>query len=132
MNRNDCTPSAHDYIALTTLLRLRINVPERPATTWPRGRELHYYRAVSFSWMNEAGRRSPKRDEESHESQFRKELAQRAAMYYRLRFSKERALTRLRANVSWDFEQSGARPSWLTDDEIVAIVNTTYRRRPSN
>jgi len=80
--------------------------------------------------MNAKASRSAARPA-SHEAQFRKELAQRAAMYYRLRYSKERALARLRANSRWDFEQSGGRPTWLTDAALEEIVTSTYNRRPS-
>jgi hypothetical protein len=86
---------------------------------------------VSFPWINPEVRRPAKRSSESRVAQVRTELGQRAAMYYRLRFSKERALERLRANVAWDFELSGSgRPSWLSDRELEAIVNATYTRRP--
>jgi len=80
--------------------------------------------------MNESARR-PAAQPASNEAQFRKELGQRAAMYYRLRFSKERALARLRANALWDFEQSGGRPRWLSDATLEEIVTSTYNRRPS-
>jgi hypothetical protein len=87
---------------------------------------------VSFPWINQAVRRSSDRDLEARREQVRKELGQRAAMYYRLRFSKERALDRLRANVAWDYSVGAVgRPSWLTDDELEKIVNTTYARRPT-
>jgi hypothetical protein len=87
---------------------------------------------VSFPWINEAVRRSSDKDLESRRQQVRTELGQRAAMYYRLRFSKERAVERLRANVAWDYSVgSVGRPSWLTDAEIESIVAKTYARRPS-
>jgi len=92
---------------------------------------LYYYAAVSFSWMS-SDRRDSSRDRTSRRAQIEKELAQRAAMYYRLRFSRERALDRLRANVVWDYAVGSAgRPDWLDDGAIETIVDATYARRPS-
>jgi len=63
---------------------------------------------------------------------YRRELAQRAGMFYRLGYPPSRAIARLVANVRWDFEVgTGGRPSQLSDDEIEEIVKTTYLRRPA-
>lgn len=62
---------------------------------------------------------------------YRKELAQRAAMYYRLGYSAENATRRLQANVAWDFEVGG-RPESLSDAEIGSIVESTFARRPAH
>lgn len=64
---------------------------------------------------------------ESRRAMVEKELRQRAAMYYRLRYSKDRALERLRQNVVWDFRRG--RPTWLDDGAISAIVDAVYARQ---
>lgn len=63
---------------------------------------------------------------------YRRELVQRAGMFYRLGYAPSRAIARLVANVEWDFEVGSAeRPDELSDDVIEEIVKTTYLRRPA-
>jgi hypothetical protein len=63
---------------------------------------------------------------------YRKELEERAALYCRLGFPPSRAISRLTANIEWDFELgAGKRPKGLSDKDISEIVKTTYLRRPS-
>jgi hypothetical protein len=92
---------------------------------------LPYSRRVSFDWLNPIVRRSGARDLAAREVMIRAELAQRAGLFYRLGFTKARAVARLVGNVSWDYEVSGdGRPSWLDDGAISTIVEQTYARRP--
>jgi len=63
---------------------------------------------------------------------YRRELAERAGLYSRLGYPPSRAISRLQANVEWDFElETEARPEGLSDDDIADIVKSTYLRRPS-
>lgn len=63
---------------------------------------------------------------------YRREIAQRAGLYYRLGYPQAQAVVRVRANLDWDFELgTGGRPPGLTDTEIAAIVAATYARRPT-
>lgn len=63
---------------------------------------------------------------------YRRELVQRAGMFYRLGYPPSRAIARLVANVEWDFElDTLGRPSELSDDVIEEIVKTAYLRRPA-
>jgi hypothetical protein len=66
----------------------------------------------------------------------RREVAHRAALFYRLGYSSYDAARRLAANLAWEFDPPGrdgahARPRELDDDEIGEIVAATYARRPS-
>ena len=64
---------------------------------------------------------------------YRRELLQRAGMFYRLGYPPSRAIRRLIANVEWDFELGGSgRPAELSDDHITEIVKSTYLRRPTH
>ncbi len=57
---------------------------------------------------------------------YRRELEDRAALLYRLGYSKPRARARLLANVAWDFEiGAGAAPS---AKEVTAVVDAVYKR----
>ena len=60
---------------------------------------------------------------------YRRELAERAAMLYRLGHSLDAAVARLAANVAWDFEATGEA---LSDEDIRKLVADTYARRPSH
>lgn len=63
---------------------------------------------------------------------YRRELAERAGLYSRLGYPPSRAISRLQANVQWDFElETEPRPKGLSDDDIADIVKSTYLRRPS-
>jgi hypothetical protein len=82
--------------------------------------------------MNPAARRDPALDAQSHKDMVKKEVAIRAALFYRLGFSADEACERILANVSWDFEVGcDGRPSWLSDSEVKALVDSTYARRPT-
>ena len=61
---------------------------------------------------------------------YRKEMADRAGLYSRLGYPPSKAISRLSANLQWDFEFE-ARPSGLSDDDVADIVKATYLRRPS-
>jgi hypothetical protein len=64
---------------------------------------------------------------------YRRELSQRAGMFYRLGYPPSRAIKRLIANVTWDFEiGTGGRPPELSDSHITEIVKAAYLRRPSH
>jgi hypothetical protein len=90
---------------------------------------LCYSAAVSFSWETPtAARRRP----DNRVAMYRRELAQRAGMFYRLGYPPSRAIARLVANADWDFEIGcGGRPDELSDDAIAEIVKSTYLRRPT-
>jgi hypothetical protein len=64
------------------------------------------------------------------------ELAQRAALLFRLGFSQRDAVARLAARVAWDFDPPSRhgphrRPDALSDAAIARVVADTYARRPS-
>ncbi|WP_428266181.1 hypothetical protein [Haliangium sp.] len=63
---------------------------------------------------------------------YRRELTERAALFYRLGYTAEQATARLQANVAWDFG-SGAdpRPPALADTAVAELVQRTYARRPA-
>lgn len=64
---------------------------------------------------------------------YRSEVAQRAALLYRLGYTVDQATARLQANVDWDFEiGAGPRPKGLDAHAIAEIVATTFARRPSH
>jgi len=62
---------------------------------------------------------------------YRREVAQRAAMFYRLGYSISDATGRVLANARWDFELGAPRPDELSDAALGDIVKTTYARRPA-
>jgi hypothetical protein len=71
-------------------------------------------------------------DSESRLAMYRKELAERAGLFYRLGYPPSRAIARLKANVAWDFELgTGGLPEGLSEKEIGNIVKSTYLRRPT-
>jgi hypothetical protein len=60
---------------------------------------------------------------------YRNELAERAALLRRLGYPAEQAISRLCANVAWDFEvDADGRPEALRDDAIAEIVRAAYAR----
>lgn len=63
---------------------------------------------------------------------YKRELEQRAGLFYRLGYPPSRAIVRLCANAEWDFELGcGGRPAGLSDEAIADLVKTTYLRRPT-
>ncbi len=94
---------------------------------------IPYSRFVGFPWMVtrvRAEQRSAQSDRRA--LMYRRELAQRAGMLYRLGYPPSRAIARLVANVEWDFELgTGGRPANLSNEDIEEIVKSTYLRRPS-
>lgn len=77
---------------------------------------------MSFPWLDV--KRSPA-SSATRDAMYRTEVEDRAALLFRLGFTKERAKARLRANVGWDFELHG-RPRHAAD--IERIVDAVYRR----
>lgn len=64
---------------------------------------------------------------------YRREVEERAGIFYRLGYTVEQACARLQANANWDFEiGTGERPEDLDGDAISKIVAATYARRPSH
>lgn len=88
---------------------------------------------MSFPWM--ASSKRPRRrssDAERRLAMYRDELVARAGLYYRLGYPPSRAIARLKANVTWDFELgTEGRPTGLADKDIAEIVKSTYLRRPN-
>ncbi|HEU5058552.1 MAG TPA: hypothetical protein VFU21_18595 [Kofleriaceae bacterium] len=77
-------------------------------------------------------RRRRSRDGEHRVAMYKEELVQRAGLFYRLGYPPSRAISRLKANVAWDFELAGeGRPPGLGDKDIAEIVKATYLRRPT-
>ena len=62
---------------------------------------------------------------------YRRELTDRAALFYRLGYSQEHAIARLQANAEWDFEVGTQRPEALGPEAIAELVAATYARRPA-
>jgi hypothetical protein len=63
---------------------------------------------------------------------YRREVAERAAIFYRLGYTQDQATARLQANADWDFETGVARPDELDAEAIGQIVATTFARRPAH
>jgi hypothetical protein len=63
---------------------------------------------------------------------YRREVAERAAIFYRLGYTQDQATARLQANADWDFESGASRPDELDADSIGQIVATTFARRPAH
>jgi hypothetical protein len=71
-------------------------------------------------------------DADSRVTMYRQEVAERAGLYSRLGYPPSRAIARLQANVTWDFElDPRPRPKGLADSDIADIVKATYLRRPA-
>ena len=62
---------------------------------------------------------------------YRREIAERAALLFRLGYSVEQAIARMQANIEWDFELGATRPADLDPPHVAEIVRTTYARRPA-
>ena len=61
----------------------------------------------------------------------KREIAQRAAIFYRLGYPAATAALRISANLAWEHHLPGhARPHDLDDAAIAALVASTYARRP--
>lgn len=88
---------------------------------------------MSFPWMAPPKRRRRRtRDAEHRLAMYKDELVARAGLFYRLGYPPSRAIARLKANVTWDFELgTEGRPAGLSDKDIAEIVKTTYLRRPT-
>lgn len=87
---------------------------------------------MSFPWLE---RTSPRTDGATRRANVAAaEIADRAALLYRLGYSLEDATRRLVAHVAWEFDQptTGAhkRPDTLNDAAIGTIVRDTYARKP--
>lgn len=90
---------------------------------------------MSFPWLDCT---PPRSDGSSRRTTVAaSELADRAALFYRLGFSEAAAVARLRARVAWEFDPPSktgghhARPKGLDDQAIAKIVGDTYARRPA-
>ena len=87
---------------------------------------------MSFPWLS---RTPPRSDGAAKRATVAAaELADRAALLYRLGFSEQAATKRLVARVAWEFDQptTGAyrRPTELSDAAVGKIVSDTYARKP--
>ena len=88
---------------------------------------------MSFSWMATPKRRQHRsRDAQHRVAMYKDELVARAGLFYRLGYPPSRAIARLKANVTWDFELgTEGRPPGLSDKDIAEMVKATYLRRPT-
>jgi hypothetical protein len=89
---------------------------------------------MSFPWLECTPAREGGAAKRAHVAA--RELADRAALLYRLGFSKAAATHRLTARIAWEFDphsKHGAhrRPASLSDEGIAKIVDETYARRPA-
>jgi hypothetical protein len=83
-------------------------------------------REMSFPWLEV---KRPSSTPVKRDDMYRNEVEDRAALLFRLGFTKERAKARLRASVSWDFDLHG-RPRHAAD--IDRIVDAVFRRGGGN
>lgn len=83
---------------------------------------------MSFEWLDRTA--SPKGGAERRAQVACAELAQQAALLYRLGFTAEAATERLRARVGW--EQGDQRHASLSDEAVGKIVHDTFARRPGH
>jgi hypothetical protein len=87
---------------------------------------------MAFSWLDRTDRpHAAARGNQVAED----EVANRAALLYRLGYTAEVATERLTARVAWEFEPTSKhapnrRPESLSDAAIAKIVTETYARRP--
>ena len=87
---------------------------------------------MSFPWLE---RTQPRSDGYQHSKVAETEIADRAALFYRLGFTIEDATSRITARVAWEFDPAAKqghykRPATLSDQAIAKIVKDTYARRP--
>ena len=81
---------------------------------------------MSFEWLD---RTPPAKDGAERRAQVAcAEIAQRAALLYRLGFTATAATGRLRARVDWEY--GATRHPTLSDDAVAKIVRDTFARRP--
>ena len=89
---------------------------------------------MSFPWLDCT---PPRKDGAARRAKVAaEELAQRAALFYRLGFSQDAATKRLIARTAWEFDPASKRghhrrPDGLSDAAIAKIVCDTYARRPA-
>jgi hypothetical protein len=88
---------------------------------------------MSFPWLE---RTPARRDGSAQRAKVAAtELADRAALFFRLGFSVEDATKRLTERVAWEFDPAAKsghhnRPDGLSDQAVAKIVKDTYARRP--
>jgi hypothetical protein len=88
---------------------------------------------VTFPWLTPNLTGSPAGAAARLEAQ-RRELRDRAALYFRLGYPPAAAIARLVAAVAWEHDPAGGahqRPDGLSDASIAELVHATYARRPS-
>ena len=87
---------------------------------------------MSFPWLDRVAPASGGADRRAQVAC--SELSHRAALLYRLGFTAEAAIDRLRATIAWELDpiskHSDARHASLSDEAIAKIVHDTYARRP--
>lgn len=80
----------------------------------------------AFPWWNvDSGARALPGSAKKRETMYLRELEERAALLFRLRYSKDEARRRLRGNVQWDFELH-RKPAFLS--KVDALVEQTWKR----
>jgi hypothetical protein len=91
---------------------------------------------VSFPWLTSNLSGSPAAAAARVEAQ-RRDLRDRAALYFRLGYTPAAAIARLTAAVAWEHDPSSRaggrhrRPAGLSDAAIAELVQATFARRPS-
>jgi hypothetical protein len=86
---------------------------------------------VDFDWMTPSISAGATRASATRLAMYRREVAERAAIFYRLGYTQDQATARLQANADWDFEVGASRPDELDADAIGQIVATAFARRPA-
>jgi hypothetical protein len=88
---------------------------------------------MSFPWLE---RTPPRRDGSARRAKVAVvEVADRAAIFFRLGYTVEAATKRLCARVAWEFDPPSKtghhrRPGGLSDQAVAKIVQDTYARKP--
>jgi len=83
---------------------------------------------MSFPWLD---RTPPRTNGAARRAEVAvAELANRAALLYRLGFTATAATARLVARIAWEYEGPHQRPDSLSDQAIAKIVSDTFARRP--
>ena len=85
---------------------------------------------MSFEWLDRTA--SPKGGAERRAQVACAELAQQAALLYRLGFTATAATERLRARVAWEEGDGDRRHASLSDEAVGKIVHDTFARRPGH